>query len=113
MSNIPKQHQERIERQNANMPEPMAAVMGNDWLTRRKHARKNTGRQAEIFTAGQELPIFTQSAYGTAPAPFVEREEVKQAVMFPVTFDELAEAEQKKKSHKHFMAVNWWLKDKE
>lgn len=69
--------------------------------------RKVKPVQSSIFTAGEELPIFTQSPYGAAVKPFVERETGgKQVAMFPVTFDELATAERKKKDRRAFALVN-------
>jgi len=52
---------------------------------------KHKPTQSQMFNNGEELPIFTNSAYGTAVTPFVERDTGgKQSRMFPAMFDELA-----------------------
>lgn len=62
--------------------------------------KKSKPAQLSMFTAGEELPIFTGGVYGSGVAPFVQREEGKQGAMFAVTFEELAEAAAKKKAAK-------------
>lgn len=61
---------------------------------------KSNPAQSAMFNAGEELPLFTQSAYGSGVAPFVPVDTGKQDSMFPPTFAELAEAAAKKKVKK-------------